>query len=169
MTTPFGAACGSVAVAGASTHGRASARGDAVRLRGVWQIWIKNAKAKGILLAKIDPLDIRLHVDSRFKQGCDPLRVWCPVGLVHTRDNQGASFQVLDRLTGAAGIGTCQLICDTWSHEFREQAGLFLIDAECFFGGLIQAAVGNSGGFGAFPLNRIGLAANAASSVTARC
>jgi hypothetical protein len=63
MTAPFEAARGSVAVAGAMTLGRASARGDAVRLLGVWQIWIKNAKAKGILLAKIDPLDIRLHVD----------------------------------------------------------------------------------------------------------
>jgi hypothetical protein len=108
MTTPFGAACGSVAVAGAMTHGRVSARGDAVRLRGAWQIWIKNAKAKGILLAKIDLLDIRLYVDSRFKHGCDPLRALCPVGLVHTRDNQGASFQVLHRRTGAAGIGARQ-------------------------------------------------------------
>jgi hypothetical protein len=65
--------------------------------------------------------------------------------------------------------GTCQLICDTWNHEFREQAGVFLICVESFFGGLIQAAVGNSGGFGALPLKRIGLAANAVPSVTARC
>src|SRR6266702_2970933 len=69
MTTPFGAACG-----------------DAVRLRGVWPIWSKNGKAKGILLAKIDPLDIRLYVDPRLEHGCDPLRVLCPVGLVHTRE-----------------------------------------------------------------------------------
>ena len=37
-----------------------------------------------------------------------------------------------------------------------------------FFGGLIQAAVGRAGGFGATPLKRMGWAANAASSVMAR-
>src|SRR5207342_836465 len=37
------------------------------------------------------------------------------------------------------------------------------------FGGLIQAAVGSAGGFGATPLKRMGWAANAASRVMARC
>jgi hypothetical protein len=38
-----------------------------------------------------------------------------------------------------------------------------------FFGGLIQAAVGRTGGFGTTPLKRMGWAANAASSVIVRC
>jgi hypothetical protein len=38
-----------------------------------------------------------------------------------------------------------------------------------FFGELIQAAVGSTGDFGATPLKRIGWAANAASSMMARC
>jgi hypothetical protein len=45
---------------------------------------------------------------------------------------------------------------------------VILIGVESFFGGLIQAAVGSSGGLGARPLKRIGFAANAASSMTAR-
>ena len=44
-----------------------------------------------------------------------------------------------------------------------------MIGGESFFGGLIQAAVGSWSGFGARPLKRIGFAANAVSSVTARC
>ena len=40
---------------------------------------------------------------------------------------------------------------------------------DSFFGGLIQAAVGSAGGFGAMPLKRRGWATNAESSVTARC
>jgi hypothetical protein len=43
------------------------------------------------------------------------------------------------------------------------------VGVDSFFGGLIQAAVGSAGGLGAMPLKRIGCAANAASSVTARC
>jgi hypothetical protein len=44
-----------------------------------------------------------------------------------------------------------------------------VVGVESFFGGLIRAAVGSSGGFGAMPLKRFGLAVNAASSVTERC
>jgi hypothetical protein len=87
MTTPFGVACGSVAAAGAMAR-NASVRGDAVRFRGVWQIWIKNGKAKGILLAKIDPLDIRLQVDSRFKHGKVLYVSRAPL-VSFTRENRG--------------------------------------------------------------------------------
>ena len=38
-----------------------------------------------------------------------------------------------------------------------------------FLGGLIQAAVGSSGGFGAMPLKRMGCAAKATLSARARC
>ena len=40
---------------------------------------------------------------------------------------------------------------------------------DCLAGGLIHAAVGSWGGFGERPLKRMGWAANAALSVTARC
>jgi hypothetical protein len=40
---------------------------------------------------------------------------------------------------------------------------------DSFFGGLIQAAVGNADGFAATPLKRTGWAANAVSRVMARC
>ena len=53
-------------------------------------------------------------------------------------------------------------------YEISEQGGVTLIGDESFFDGLIHAAVGSSGGFGPRPLKRFGLAANAASSVTAR-
>lgn len=53
--------------------------------------------------------------------------------------------------------------------EISEQAGLISAGAVSFFGGLIQAAVGSTGGIGATPLKQMGLAANSASSVMARC
>jgi len=59
-------------------EGRPGLFAKQVRLLGVWQIWINNAKAKGILLAKTGPLDIRLHVDSRFTghSGHGPNFLW---------------------------------------------------------------------------------------------
>jgi len=53
-------------------------------------------------------------------------------------------------------------------HEIGERPGVMGGRVDSFFGRLIHAAVGSSGGFGATPLKRIGFAAKAASSVTVR-
>jgi hypothetical protein len=56
----------------------------------------------------------------------------------------------------------------TWCHEISVQPGVIVAADDGFIGGLIHAAFGSAGGFGKRPLKRMGLAANAASRVTAR-
>lgn len=105
MTTTFGLLAGTPLPAGGMARKSRCPRGRGQTLR-VCPIRsvIEN---DGILFFKLDPLDSRLHVDSRFQHGCDSVLVLCPLGLV-TRENRAALFQVLQRRIGVAGIGARQ-------------------------------------------------------------